>query len=99
MMELRRVCDVLCAVCAFELIWKIQKVFLISHLFVFFFFVLLLSLCAAACAVVVSEMAEALRTHRAEKYRKLTPDESVSALEWACGKVKTEYGLQMRNNK
>ena len=54
---------------------------------------------AAACAVVVLEMAEALRTHRAEKYRKLTPDESIGALEWACGKIRTEYGLQMRNNK
>lgn len=53
----------------------------------------------AACAVVTAEMAEALRTRRATKFRNLTPDESMGALEWACGKVRTEYGLQMRNNK
>ena len=76
---------------------KFKKYF--SYVNFFFSSLFFFSLFAAACAVVVSEMAEALRTHRAEKYRKLTPDESVGALEWACGKVKTEYGLQMRNNK
>lgn len=39
-----------------------------------------MGLCITACAVVVAEMAEALRSHRAERYRALTPDESVGAL-------------------
>ena len=41
---------------------------------------------------------DALHAKRAKLHRKLTPDEATTVLERACVTVRSEYGLQMRNN-
>lgn len=51
-----------------------------------------------ACHVIVEELVDALHAKRAKLHRKLTPDEATTVLERACVTVRSEYGLQMRNN-
>ena len=42
---------------------------------------------------------DALIKGKAKKYRKLTYDESVDVVEATCTRMKTTYGLQLRNNR
>ena len=51
-----------------------------------------------ACHIIVEELVDALHAKRAKLHRKLTPDEATTVLERACVTVRSEYGLQMRNN-
>jgi len=52
-----------------------------------------------ACHVVLEELLPTLRMERAKRRRPLSADEFIRTLEKSCSMMRSEYGLQMRNNK